>query len=60
MDKFEYRKEMSMEKQSQTEDKALKASYRYYITKLVNEIEDVQTLCSIFSYTKTRQIPNSK
>lgn len=54
MEKFKIERNADMEKQTQTEDKALKASYRYYITKIINEIEDVQMLCSIFSYTKTK------
>ena len=36
--------------QQQTDPAALKAAYRYYIKKFVDEIEDAHKLCVIYSF----------
>lgn len=44
----------------QSDPAALKAAYRYYIKKFVDEIEDEQKLCKIYSYVQTFWISTTK
>lgn len=45
--------------QQQTEPTTLKAAYRYYIKKFIDEIEDEKQLCSIYTFVYTKAFCNS-
>lgn len=52
-----------MDKQTQPEQAALKAGYRYWLHKLVDEIDDIEKLRSIYTFalvkTEKKAAPNN-
>ncbi len=48
-----------MRKQEQQDPAALKAAYRHFIHKFVDEIEDEKQLCSIYTFVYTKVFCNS-
>lgn len=48
-----------MDKHAQQDPAALKAAYRHFIHKFVDEIEDEKQLCSIYTFVYTKVFCNS-